>query len=205
MPNEEATAATPGSASPPEAERAALRRRIAGLWWIGAARGVLALFLGVSMILASGSPGHVATYLAIYWLSGGILTLRFAWAIRPRKGFRLASFAGWVAVVASCFVLLREALSNTIDPATLVDVFGYTAMAMGALRLIGAFAIEQRTGRRWTLGGLVLGALEVIIGILLVVVDVTSPAVVKTVAGWTLVSGTILLIEAFRVRAAGDP
>jgi len=63
------------------------------------------------------------------------------------EGFRLASFAGWVAVVASCFVLLREALSNTIDPATLVRFFGYMAMAMGALRLIGAFAIEQRTGR----------------------------------------------------------
>ena len=40
---------------------------------------------------------------------------------------------------------------------------------------------------------------------LLVAVDVTSPAVFKTVAGWTLASGTILLIETFRVRAAVDP
>lgn len=153
MPHEETTVAAPGNASPPEAERAALRRRVAGLWWIGAARGVIALLLGVSMILASESPGNVATYLAIYWLSGGLLTLRFAWAIRPRKGFRLASFAGWVAVVASSFALLREALSNTIDPATLVRFFGYMAMAMGALRLIGRSRSSNALGGGGRWGG----------------------------------------------------
>ena len=70
------------------------RRRVAGLWWIGAARGAIALLLGLSMVFASVSPSHIATYLAIYWLSGGLLTLRFAWAIRPQRGFRLASLAG---------------------------------------------------------------------------------------------------------------
>ena len=64
MPHEEATLAAPGNASPLETDRAALRRRVAGLWWIGAARGVIALRLRVSMILASESPGNVATYLA---------------------------------------------------------------------------------------------------------------------------------------------
>lgn len=32
MPHEEARVAGPGNASPPEAERAALRLRVAGLW-----------------------------------------------------------------------------------------------------------------------------------------------------------------------------
>jgi len=68
---------------------------------------------------------------------------------------------------------------------------------------VGAFALEQRTGRRWTLGGLVLGGLEIGVGILLVAVDVSSPAVAKTIAAWAFASGTILLIEALRVRVAG--
>jgi uncharacterized membrane protein HdeD (DUF308 family) len=181
----------------------ALRRRIARLWWVGAGRGVIALLLGLSMVFASGSPNRIATYLAIYWLSGGLLTLRFAWAIRPQKGFRLAALAGWIAVVASGFVLLRVALSNVFEPTTVVDVLGYGAIAIGALRLVGAFALEQRTGRRWTLGGLVLGGLEIGVGILLVAVDVSSPAVATTIAAWAFASGTILLIEALRVRAAG--
>ena len=161
------------------------------------------MLLGCSMVFASGSPNRIATYLAIYWLSGGLLTLRFAWAIRPRTGFRLASVAGWVAVVASGFVLLREALSDVFEPTTVADVLGYAAIVIGALRLIGAFALEQRIGRRWTLGGLVLGGLEIGIGILLVAVDVSSPAVAKTIAAWAFASGTILMIEALRLRAAG--
>ena len=188
--------------TPPIPNGGALRRRIARLWWVGAIRGVIAVLLGFSMVFASGSPDRIATYLAIYWLSGGLLTLRFAWAIRPREGFRLASLAGVIAVVASGFVLLRVALSNVFEPTTVVDVLGYAAIAIGALRLVGAFALEQRTGRRWTLGGLVLGGLEIGVGILLVAVDVSSPAVAKTIAAWAFASGTILLIEALRVRVA---
>jgi len=179
------------------------RRRVAHLWWISATRGAIALLLGVSMLFVSGSPEQVATYLAIYWLSGGLLTLRFAWAIRPRKGFVLASVAGWVAVGASSFILLRGALSNVLEPGTVIDVAGIAAIAMGVLRLVGAFALEQRTGNRWTLGGLVLGALEIGLGILLVAVDVISPAVVKIIAAWAFASGIILVIEAVRIRGAG--
>lgn len=164
---------------------------------------MIALLLGWSMVFASGSPNGIATFLGIYWLSGGLLTLRFAWAIRPQRGFRLASLAGWAAVVAAALVLLREALSGVFEPATVVEVLGYAAIAMGTLRLVGAFALERRAGRRWTLGGLVLGGLEVGTGLLLVAVDSSSSAVAKTVAGWAFASGTILLIEALRVRAAG--
>jgi len=181
----------------------ALLQRVARLWWIGAARGAIALLLACSMVFASGSPNRIANFLAIYWLSGGLLTLRFAWAIRPRKGFRLASVAGWVSVVASSFLLLREALSDVLEPATVADVLGYAAIVIGALRLVGAFALEQRIVRRWTLGGLVLGGLEIGLGILLVAADLSSPAVAKTIAAWALASGTILMIEALRLRAAG--
>lgn len=192
----------PARGSPPSDGAEPVGDRIAHLWWITAARGGIALLLGMSMLFASGTTARIANYLAIYWLSGGLLTLRFAWAIRPLRGFRLASLAGWVAVAASSFILLREALASALEPATVVDVCGYAAIAMGLLRLIGAFSLEQRTGRRWTLGGLVLGALEVGIGILLVAVDVTSPAVTRTVAAWAFASGTILVIEALRFRAA---
>jgi len=94
------------------------------------------------------------------------------------------------------------ALSNVFEPATVVDVLGYAAIAIGALRLVGAFALERQIGRRWTLGGLVLGGLEIGVGILLLAVDVSSPAVAKTIAAWALATGTILLIEALRLRAA---
>ena len=175
--------------------------RLARFWWIGAVRGVIAMVLGASLLATSGSPGRLPTFLALYWLAGGVLTLRFAVAMRPDKGFRLAVFAGAVAIVAAMLVLLREFLSGVVSTDEMIDVFGLAAVAMGALRLVGAFELERRTGRRWTIGGLVLGGLEVGMGILLVAAESHPRGVVVTVGAWALASGTLLIVQAVRARS----
>jgi uncharacterized membrane protein HdeD (DUF308 family) len=177
-----------------------LAPRIARFWWIGAVRGAIALMLGAVVLLAQGSPGRLPTFLALYWLAGGVVTLRFAVALRPDRGFRLATFAGAVAIVAAMLVLLRELLSEVVSAEDLVDVLGLAAVAMGALRLIGAFELERRTGRRWTIGGLVLGGLELGTGLLLIATESRSRGVMITVGAWSLASGTLLIVQAFRAR-----
>jgi uncharacterized membrane protein HdeD (DUF308 family) len=178
----------------------ALAPRVARFWWIGVLRGSIALALGVSALLATGSPERLATYLALYWLAGGVVTLRLAWAIRPSLRFRLAAVAGVVAITAAFLVVLREFLSGVVSPAKLVDIFGFTAAAMGTLRLVGAFEIERRTGHRWSIGGLVLGGLELATGMLLIATDSQSGAVMTVVGMWALASGTLLIVEAVRAR-----
>jgi uncharacterized membrane protein HdeD (DUF308 family) len=177
-----------------------LAPRVARFWWIGVLRGAIALALGASVFLASGTPERLATFLALYWLAGGVVTLRFAWAIRPSAGFRLASVAGVVAITAALLVMLREFLSGVVSPATVIDVLGFAAAAMGMLRLVGAFEIERRTGHRWSIGGLVLGGLELGTGVLLLATDTQSRAVMITVGTWALASGTLLIVEAVRAR-----
>jgi uncharacterized membrane protein HdeD (DUF308 family) len=71
---------------------------------------------------------------------------------------------------------------------------------MGTLRLVGAFEIERRTGHRWSIGGLVLGGLELGTGILLIGTDTASRGVMITVGLWALASGTLLIWEAVRAR-----
>jgi len=177
-----------------------LAPRVARFWWIGFARGLIAIALGVSVLFASGSPARIATFLALYWLFGGIVTIRFALVLRPGKGFRLAIVAGVVAVTAAMLVLIRAALSGVVTPVQLINVLGLAAVAMGALRLVGAFELERRTGRRWTIGGLVMGCLEIGTGILLIANDTQSSGVVITVCAWSLASGTLLIVEALRVH-----
>jgi uncharacterized membrane protein HdeD (DUF308 family) len=177
-----------------------LAHRVARLWWIGVLRGVVALALGVSALLASGSPERLATFLALYWLAGGVVTLRLAWAMRPSLGFRLAAVAGVVAITAAFLVVLREFLSGAISPVTTINILGLAALAMGALRLAGAFEIERHTGHRWSIGGLILGVLEVGTGILLIATDTVSRGVMITVGVWALASGTLLIVEAVRAR-----
>jgi uncharacterized membrane protein HdeD (DUF308 family) len=177
-----------------------LAHRVARLWWIGVLRGVVALALGVSALLASGSPERLATFLALYWLAGGVVTLRVAWAMRPSLGFRLAAVAGVVAITAAFLVVLREFLSGVISPVRTINILGLAALAMGTLRLVGAFEIERRTGHRWSIGGLILGGLELGTGILLIATDTVSRGVMITVGVWALTSGTLLIVEAIRAR-----
>ena len=177
-----------------------LAHRVTRFWWVGALRGAIALALGLSALLASGSPERLATFLALYWLAGGVLTLWVAWAIRPSVGFRLASVAGLVAITAALLVVLREFLSDVVSPEKVINVLGLAAAAMGVLRLVGAFEIERRTGHRWSVGGLILGGLELGTGILLITTDTLSRGVMITVGTWALASGTLLIVEAIRAR-----
>ncbi len=177
-----------------------LAHRVARFWWIGVLRGAIALLLGLSALAASGSPERLATFLALYWLAGGVVTLRLAWAARPSLGFRLAAVAGVVAIIAALLVVLREFLSGAISPVKTINILGFAALAMGTLRIAGAFEIERRTGHRWTVGGLILGVLEVGTGILLIRTDVMSRGAMVTVGVWALASGTLLILEAVRAR-----
>jgi uncharacterized membrane protein HdeD (DUF308 family) len=121
-------------------------------------------------------------------------------AMRPSLGFRLASVAGVVAIMAALLVFLREYLAGAISPVTTINILGLAALSMGMLRLVGAFEIERRTGHRWSFGGLILGVLEVGTGMLLVATDTVSRGVMITIGVWALASGTLLIVEAIRAR-----
>jgi uncharacterized membrane protein HdeD (DUF308 family) len=177
-----------------------LAQRVARFWWIGVLRGAIALLLGLSALLASNAPERLATFLALYWLVGGVVTLRLAWAVRPSLGFRLAAVAGVVAITAALLVVLREFLAGAISPVKTINILGLAALAMGTLRIVGGFEIERRTGHRWSIGGLILGGLEVGTGLLLIATDTVSQGVMITVGVWALASGTLLIAEAVRAR-----
>jgi hypothetical protein len=127
-------------------------------------------------------------------MTGGLITLRFALAIRPRPGFRLGLAAAIAAVVGAVLVLLRERLSGVVDPEVFVGLLGISAVLTGVLRVLGGFAAEERLGRRWTLGGIVLGTLEVGVGALLLLTSEVDPGLlVPIVAAWGAVSGRSVL------------
>jgi hypothetical protein len=68
------------------------------------------------------------------------------------------------AVVGAVLVLLRDGLAGLVHPDLLVRLLGDSALLTGLLRILGGFAAERRLGRRWTLGGMVLGTLEAVLG-----------------------------------------
>jgi uncharacterized membrane protein HdeD (DUF308 family) len=137
---------------------------MARYWWLTALRGLVALTLALAIGLAGHSTARLVTFLALYWMTGGLITLRLAFAIRPRRGARLGLVAGSAAVMGAVLVLLRDQLSGLVHPDLLISLLGAAAVLTGLLRVLGGFAAERRFGRWWTLGGIVLGALEVALG-----------------------------------------
>jgi uncharacterized membrane protein HdeD (DUF308 family) len=174
---------------------------IARYWWLTALRGLVALALALAIAVAGRSTARLVTFLALFWMTGGLLTLRFALAIRPRPGFRLGLAAAIAAVVGAVLVLLRERLSGVVDPDLFVRLLGISAVLTGLLRILGGFAAEERLGRRWTLGGIVLGALELALGALLLLTNQVDPGLlVPIAAAWGAVSGILLLAQGLRLR-----
>jgi uncharacterized membrane protein HdeD (DUF308 family) len=174
---------------------------MARYWWLTALRGLVALTLALAIAAAGRSTARLVTFLALFWMTGGLLTLRFALAIRPRPGFRLGLAAAIAAVVGAGLVLLRDRLSGLVDPEVFVGLLGISGVLMGLLRILGGFAAEERLGRRWTLGGIVLGTLEFALGALLLLTSGNEPDLLAPiVAAWGAVSGSLLLAQGLRLR-----
>jgi uncharacterized membrane protein HdeD (DUF308 family) len=92
-----------------------------------------------------------------------------------------------VAVAGAVLVLLRGRLAGLVHSDLLVELVGVSAVLTGVLRVLGGFAAEKRLGRRWTIGGVVLGTLETALGGLLLLSSEIDPDVLWPVAaarGW---------------------
>ena len=174
---------------------------MARYWWLTSLRGLVALLLALAIAVAGRSSARLITFLALFWMTGGLITLRFALAIRPRPGFRLGLAAATAAVVGAGLVLLRDRLSGVVDPEVFVGLLGISAVLTGVLRVLGGFAAEERVGRRWTLGGIVLGTLEFGLGALLLLTSGVEPDLLAPlVAAWGAVSGILLLTQGLQLR-----
>ena len=174
---------------------------MARYWWLTALRGLVALLLALAIAVAGRSSARLVTFLAFFWMTGGLITLRFALAIRPRPGVRLGLAAATAAVVGAGLVLLRDRLSGVVDPEVFVGLLGISAVLTGLLRVLGGFASEERVGRRWTLGGIVLGTLELGLGALLLLTSGVEPDLLAPlVAAWGAVSGILLLTQGLQLR-----
>jgi hypothetical protein len=88
---------------------------IARYWWLTTLRGLVALTLALAVTIGGRSTTRLVTFLALFWMTGGLITLRFALAIRPRPGFRLGLAAAIAAVVGAGLVLVGERISGVID------------------------------------------------------------------------------------------
>ena len=187
-----------GAGAAQEAVGAAVR-----YWWISVLRGGLALLLGIGALISGASDQLLVNYIALYWLLGGLLTIRWALGVKWRAGSRLGLAAGLLATAMGLVLMARHRLEDIVSPEALIGAVAVTTVATGCLRIVGAFEVEERTGHRWTIGGMILGSVEVVLGVILLLVRNTQGSTVRLTIGiWGLVAGSLLLAQGFRMLQA---
>ena len=187
-----------GAGAAQEAVGAAVR-----YWWISVLRGGLALLLGIGALISEASDQLLVNYIALYWLLGGLLTIRWALGVKWRAGSRLGLAAGLLATAMGLVLIARHRLEDIVSPEALIGAVAVTTVATGCLRIVGAFEVEERTGHRWTIGGMILGSVEVVLGVILLLVRNTQGSTVRLTIGiWGLVAGSLLLAQGIRMLQA---
>jgi uncharacterized membrane protein HdeD (DUF308 family) len=102
-------------------------------------------------------------------------------------------------------VLGRRALEPVVRAGFLLGALGVSAIPTGTLRPAGAFEAERRTGRWWTLGGLALGSVEIVLGaVVLFAGSGNLRLITATIAAWGLI-GNAAAPGGFRIHRSLHP
>ena len=177
------------------------------IFWVFVVRGSVALALGVALLLSGDLVSNLGTFVAVYWIIGALLTLRWVAQHRSAPGWRVGGLAGLVGVVVGIMFLVRELLYTFIEEGLLLDLLGLSAVAMGLLRLLGGFHDDQIAGDRPRLRyRVVVGTLDIVLGVALLIGSATSASQIRLALGvWGLLTGTFLLLDALRLRRFDSP
>jgi uncharacterized membrane protein HdeD (DUF308 family) len=165
------------------------------IWWLFLLQGIAGIILGLMLVTAPGTTlVAMVTFLGFYWLITGVLALVRMFVDRSVP-WVWELLIGIVGILAGLFVLRHPMLAALVAPTALVIVLGVQGVAMGVFEIIGGF-----TGGG--VGSFVVGAINLVVGILLLSAPVAAAVAVPMVFGvLILIEGVALIILAFRVRA----
>jgi uncharacterized membrane protein HdeD (DUF308 family) len=165
------------------------------VWWVFLLQGILAIVLGLMFLTAPGATLlAVVTFLGFYWLITGILALVRVFVDRSVPWI-WSLLIGIIGILAGLFVLRHPLLAAITVPAALVIILGVEGLVMGVLEVVGGF-------KGGGLGSFVLGAINILVGLVLLSSPLSAALAVPLVFGILLVvQGVVLMVWAFRVRS----
>jgi uncharacterized membrane protein HdeD (DUF308 family) len=164
------------------------------VWWLFLLQGIAAIILGLMLLTAPGATLLVmVTFLGFFWLIEGILSLVHVFVDRSIPWI-WSLLVGIVGILAGVLVVRHPLLAALTVPTVLVIILGVQGLIMGALEIVGGF-------RGGGVGSFILGAINVLIGLVLLSSPATAALAVPFVFGILLIiEGICLLVWAFRVR-----
>jgi len=163
------------------------------------ARAVVVLALGLGFVLGDARRPVLGNLLAVFWLTGALLTLRWVRQNPGRPRSTTATVAGVAGVVAAVVGLARSLIEGLVSLNAALASLGVASIAVGTLRLLGGFRDEDIVGRMTT-RRLTLGLSEVAIGVTWILVDDVTRTTRIAVGLWALVGGLVMLTDELGLR-----
>jgi uncharacterized membrane protein HdeD (DUF308 family) len=165
------------------------------IWWVFLLQGVAGIILGLMLLTEPGATMvALTTLLGFYWLILGILGLVRVFVDRSTPWI-WSLLSGIVGILAGLFVLRHPLVATLTVPTILVIILGVQGLVMGVIEIIGGF-------KGGGVGAFILGAINVLVGLLLLGSPVAAAFAVPLVFGvLLLIQGVASIIFAFRVRA----
>ena len=167
-------------------------------WWIPLLEGIAALVIGFFLVISPGITTVIlVAFLGFYWLFSGVLSLVSLFVDRSMWGWKL--FGGILGILAGLVVVRNPLWSALLVPTVLVIILAIMALFQGGVKLVQGFSGGG-------FGTLLLGILNIIIGIILLGSPLVAALILPFVVGiFAIVGGIAAMIMAFRVRNSGVP
>jgi len=164
------------------------------IWWVFLLQGFAGIILGLMLVTEPGATVVAfTTVLGFYWLITGLLGLVQVFVDRSTPWI-WSLLGGLVGILAGLFVLRHPLVAALTVPTVIVIILGIQGLVMGAFQIIGGF-------KGGGIGPFILGAINVLVGILLLGSPIAAALAVPIVFGvLLLIQGAGLIILAFQVR-----
>jgi uncharacterized membrane protein HdeD (DUF308 family) len=172
----------------------ALQPQHSSIWWVFLLQGLAGVILGLMLLTEPGATMvALTTLLGFYWLIMGVLALVQVFVDRSTPWI-WSLLSGIVGILAGLFVLRHPLIAALTVPTILVIILGVQGLVMGVIEIIGGF-------KGGGVGSFVLGAVNVLVGLLLLGSPVAAALAVPLVFGvLLLIQGVASIVLAFRVR-----
>ena len=173
-------------------------------WSVNLIRGICAILLAILLLLnGQQSIQSFTQFLGIFWLITGGTYLINAREDRKLKPLMLA--LGVLTIFGGLVALSWPLLTSQFDLSTLTILAGTLILTLGLLHIFGGYPAGSMLGRRRDWGSLILGLLEIALGIS----ALTSPgrltaAAIAVSVFFSVIFGLVLLSEAYRLWKRGS-
>jgi uncharacterized membrane protein HdeD (DUF308 family) len=171
-----------------------LNTQLSQIWWVFLLKGLAGIILGFFLLTEPAATiVALTTLLGFYWLIQGVLSLVQVFVDRSIPWI-WSLLSGIVGIVAGLFVLRHPLIAALTVPTVIVIILGIQGLIIGVLEIISGF-------KGGGFGSFILGAINLLVGLLLLSSPIAAALVVPIVFGvLLLMEGVALIFLAFRLR-----